>query len=70
MRQTSARRRRRALAVIRLGEADEVLAAWESAVERLAGPGAPAGRRSHAQAQLRAARGWQAQAAQDLLEAE
>jgi len=70
MRQSNARRRRRALAVTRLGEAEELLSAWESAVERLAGPGAPAGRRSHAADQLRAAEGWVAQAAQDLRDAE
>jgi hypothetical protein len=70
MRQTNARRRRRALAVTRLGEAEEMLSAWQSAAERLAGPGAPAGRRSHAEAQLRAAEGWRDEAAQALRDAE
>jgi hypothetical protein len=70
MRQTNARRRRRALAVTRLGEAEEMLSAWQSAAERLAGPGAPAGRRSHAAAQLRAAEDWRAAAAQGLRDAE
>lgn len=70
MRESNARRRRRALAVIRLGEAEEVLGAWQDAAQRLAGPGAPAGRRSHAAAQLRAAEGWRDTAAQGLMEAE
>lgn len=70
MRNSSARQRRRALAVIRLGEAEQVLDAWQSAADRLAGPGAPSGRRSHAAAQLRAAEAWRASAAQELMEAE
>lgn len=70
MRQTSARQRRRALALIRLGEADAMLDAWESAAQRLAGPGAPAGRRSHARAQLTAARAHRDAAAAELLEAD
>lgn len=70
MRNSSARQRRRALAVIRLGEAEQVLDAWQAACQRLAGPGAPRGRRSHAAAQLRAAAQWRATAAQELLEAE
>lgn len=70
MRNTSARQRRRALAVIRLGEAEQVLDAWQSAAQRLAGPGAPPNRRSHAADQLRAAELWRATAAQSLLDAE
>lgn len=70
MRQTAARKRRRALAVIRLGEADEVLTAWQAAAERLAGPGAPAGRRRHAAEQLRAAQAHRDLAADELAGAE
>lgn len=66
MRQSNARRRRRALAVIRFNESADVLEAWESAAERLAGPGAPTGRRRHAQEQLRAAAGHHAAAAAEL----
>jgi hypothetical protein len=70
MRQTSARRRRRSLAVTRLAEAEDMLEAWQSAAQRLAGPGAPAGRQRAAAAQLRAAEAYRAAAAQQLMEAE
>lgn len=70
MRKSSARQRRRALALIRLGEADAMLDAWEDAAQRLAGPGAPAGRRRHAREQLAAARLYRDAAAAELAGAE
>lgn len=70
MRKSNARQRRRALALIRLNEATEVLDAWESAAQRLAGPGAPAGRRRAAAAQLDAARAHQVAAAAELVGAD
>ena len=70
MRKSSARQRRRALALIRLNEAEEVLSAWESAAQRLAGPGAPDGRRRAAAAQLAAARTHRDAAAVELMGAD